>query len=65
MAHTILSVQAKPASERGALDGFEAVCSCGFRMSHSLGERWAYRLGVEHTAFMNAKEAKAAKAARR
>ena len=44
-AHSIISVHAKAASEAGALDGFEAVCSCGYRMSHSLGERWARKLG--------------------
>jgi hypothetical protein len=54
--HTILTVSAKPASEKGALDGFEAVCSCGYRMSTSLSEREARKLGFDHAEYMNRKE---------
>ncbi|WP_396902669.1 hypothetical protein [Mycolicibacterium sp.] len=64
-AHVIVSVQPKAAPVhvmpdgevlRG-LDGYEAVCSCGFRSASSLGERWARRQGEDHAAYMNAKEA--------
>jgi hypothetical protein len=55
--HTILTVSAKPASEKGALDGFEAVCSCGYRMGTSLSEREARKLGHDHADYMNRKEA--------
>jgi len=55
--HEIVHVGFKPASCIGALDGNEAVCSCGYRMGTSLSEREALRLGVEHVNFMNAKEA--------
>lgn len=57
-AHTILSVTAHGPSEPGALDGFEAVCSCGFRTGSSLGERWAARQGWEHVDYMLRKEGK-------
>lgn len=51
-AHTIVSVQAKAAAEAGALDGHEAVCSCGYRMGTSLSAREAARLGDQHLAYM-------------
>ena len=56
--HTIISVSAKSASEPGALDGHEAVCSCGYRMGTSLSEREARKLGRDHADYMNAKETK-------
>ena len=57
-AHTILSVTAHEAREVGALAGWEALCSCGFRTGNSLGERWAARQGWEHAEYMNRKECK-------
>jgi hypothetical protein len=45
--HTITTA-AITASEPGALDGFEAKCSCGFRATTSLSEREARRLGFDH-----------------
>lgn len=51
--HRIVAVSAKPASEAGALDGHEAVCSCGYRMGTSLGAREASRLGAAHAEYMN------------
>lgn len=57
MSHSILSVQPHEATEPGALAGWWATCSCGEVYSHSLGERWARQLGVEHAEYMNAREA--------
>lgn len=57
-AHTILSVTAHGPREAGALDGFEATCSCGFRTGSSLGERWARRQGWEHVEYMTRRDAK-------
>jgi hypothetical protein len=50
MSHSI-TVSPKPASEPGALDGFEARCTCGYHGASSLGERWAVKLGNEHVAW--------------
>jgi hypothetical protein len=44
-----ITTSAITASERGALDGFEAKCSCGFRATTSLSEREAKSLGFAHT----------------
>jgi hypothetical protein len=63
-AHTILSVTAHGPREAGALSGWEAVCSCGFRTGNSLGERWASRQGWEHVEYMT-RQAKATKKTRR
>lgn len=54
-AHTIASVTFKPADGSGNIDGWEARCSCGFRTSNSLGERWARRQGWEHVEYMQRK----------
>lgn len=48
MLHSILSVHPKPASERGALDGHEFVCSCGERAGTSLSESEARRMAAKH-----------------
>lgn len=50
---TVLS----PASEPGALDGYETTCSCGF-VSGSLFESTARRSGRDHADYMNAKESR-------
>lgn len=55
MTHNIVDVREFSAIEPGALDGWEAVCSCGFPMRTSLGERWARKEGVEHVNFMNSR----------
>lgn len=52
MAHQIVSTEAVEASGPGALDGFTAVCSCGYRMSTSLSAREAARQGDAHVAYM-------------
>lgn len=52
-AHTILSVSPVAADGRGSLSGHEAVCSCGFRMSTSLSERFARQAGRDHVEYMN------------
>ena len=49
---SIVSVHAKAASEAGALDGHEAVCSCGYTMGTSLSAREAAKLGSDHVAYM-------------
>lgn len=49
--HTI-KTGAIAASESGALDGFEARCSCGFRATTSLSEREALKQGVAHADYM-------------
>ena len=51
-------VRPKPASGPGALDGHEAVCSCGYRMGTSLSAREAARLGQEHVDYMRRKAAR-------
>jgi hypothetical protein len=50
----LVPVQPKPAGEPGALDGYEAVCSCGYKPG-SLFENAARRAGLEHANYMNAK----------
>lgn len=64
-SHRILEVRFKPAEvvvidgeEFRGLDGYQAVCSCGYRMGHSLGERWAAKLGAEHVAYMRRRESR-------
>jgi hypothetical protein len=52
MAHIIETVEATPATEAGALDGFTAICSCGYRLSTSLGADWAKELGGAHVDYM-------------
>jgi hypothetical protein len=56
--HTITTVQPKPAAGPGALDGFEAVCSCGYTMGTSLSAAEATRLGAQHVDYMNGKGAR-------
>ena len=53
----IVSVQAKPASGPGAIDGHEAICACGYRMGTSLSAREAARLGAGHVDYMARKAA--------
>ena len=50
--HTIVAVEAMPASGPGALSGHEAVCSCGYRMGTSLSAAEATRQGTAHVAYM-------------
>ena len=57
-AHTLLSVSFVPADGRGSIDGHVAVCSCGFRVSTSLSERFARQDLAAHAAYMAAKEAR-------
>ena len=57
-AHTIVSVTHKPAQAGVCIDGYGAVCSCGFRTGSSLGGRWASRQGWEHVEYMLRKEAR-------
>ena len=40
------------ASQPGALDGFEARCSCGFRATTSLSEHEARNQGLDHADYM-------------
>lgn len=56
--HKIVTVAPKPATEAGALAGFEAVCSCGFRMGTSLSLRVAAEEGAKHVRFMAEKAAR-------
>lgn len=58
MAHQILSVNQIPARD-GSLDGFEAVCSCGYRMTN------AVKSNVEHDARGHVAYMAAAKPARK
>lgn len=51
--HRITSVQPRPASEPGALPGFEARCSCGHCVRTSLSERDARQQGQAHADYMN------------
>jgi hypothetical protein len=53
-AHRILEIVEKPASGPGALDGYEAVCSCGHRVGSSL-RGLAAQWGREHAAYMSRK----------
>jgi hypothetical protein len=62
MTHNILSVVPAAARTAGSLNGFEAVCSCDYRIGSSL-ESLAHQWGQQHADFMNAKAAK--KSARR
>jgi hypothetical protein len=55
--HSIETIKAKSASGPGALDGWEAVCSCGFSMGTSLSAVEAARLGSDHVRYMERKEA--------
>lgn len=52
MTHLILSISPKPAAH-GGIDGYEAVCSCGYRMA-SVFEAQAARDGNDHVACMTA-----------
>jgi hypothetical protein len=56
-SHSIIAVQPSPASGPGALDGNEAVCSCGYCMSTSLSASEAARLGAAHVAYMERRQA--------
>lgn len=56
-AHSITTVAFKPADGSGNIDGWEAICTCGFRTSNSLGERWASRQGWEHVEYMQRRTA--------
>jgi hypothetical protein len=46
--HRIESVEPHPASGPGALDGWEAACSCGFRLTTSLSREVARREMLDH-----------------
>jgi hypothetical protein len=63
--HAIIAIVPSPATEKGALDGFEAICSCGYRLKSSL-RTCAMSDGHRHVAYMNEKEsAKPTRKARR
>ena len=52
MTHAVASITEKPASGPGALDGYEAICSCGFSVGTSLS---AWEAGYQmrrHVEFM-------------
>jgi len=53
--HTIEAVIATPASGPGALAGWVAVCSCGYRIPSSL-RTLAVQWGADHARYMNAKK---------
>jgi hypothetical protein len=55
MAHSIVIVQAHKATQPGALDGHEAICSCGYVMRTSLSAFFAADDGRKHAEYMNAK----------
>ncbi len=57
ITHKIISVEAVAKTEPGALDGFEATCSCGHKMRTSLSANAARELGWGHANYMNAKAA--------
>ena len=52
MRHEIISVGPVPATSDGALAGFEAVCSCGYRLSNTVESNAAHE-GREHVTYMN------------
>lgn len=52
--HRIIEVREHPATEPGALDGWEAVCTCGYTMAASL-KGIASGYGIAHVAYMSAK----------
>jgi hypothetical protein len=52
--HSLVSSGFKPGTE-GAIDGWEAVCSCGFRRTWSLSEHGARQLIADHAVYMNRK----------
>lgn len=56
--HQIVAVTPKPASQQGALDGHEAICSCGYRMGTSLSALQAQMDGAEHVRYMERKARK-------
>lgn len=52
--HRIIEVREHPATEPGALDGWEAVCLCGYTMAASL-KGIAEGYGIAHTDYFAAK----------
>ncbi len=48
MSAPTITISPKAASEPGALDGWEARCSCGYSQSTSLSEREARMLAIRH-----------------
>lgn len=59
--HTI-TTHSKQASEKGALDGWEFLCSCGDRQGTSLGRNEALRMADKHIEYWTNKAKKTRKA---
>jgi len=57
MTHAVVSITEKPASGPGALDGYEAICSCGFSVGTSLSAREAGYQMRFHIGFMTTRSA--------
>lgn len=53
--HAIIAVEPTVASEPGALNGFDAVCTCGTRVGSSL-QTLARQWGEDHAKYYNRKE---------
>jgi hypothetical protein len=57
-SHQLVSSGAILASGPGALDGHQAVCSCGFAARTSLSERFAVTDLLGHISYMESKTQK-------
>jgi hypothetical protein len=55
--HQMVSSEAFAANETGALNGHQAVCSCGFVARTSLSLRFAEKDLYSHIEYMNRKAA--------
>jgi hypothetical protein len=58
MTHTLTTSGSFQASEAGALNGHQAVCSCGFVARTSLSERFAVTDLLNHISYMESKTQK-------
>lgn len=56
-AHSLASTGTIAAGADGSLAGCVATCTCGYRRTHSLGERWAAKEIAAHAAWMNGRAA--------